>query len=491
MNRLQLIAKNTAAMFAANVVSKILAFFYLMYTARYLGAREFGLLSFAMAVIGIFSIYTDMGLNPYMVREVARDHSLSGTYLRSLTKIKLVFCILTYIFIAIFLQLFDYPRDTVIITHLMALSLIFNALASISYALFQSFERMEYVSLGQIINALILLVGTLVAIRLHFTTAAFAALNLLASIITFLYVLIALRRAMPQIFHFLTLPISNHNPAIAYRAMVRQAFPFGLSGLFIGIYYYIDTIMLSLLVPNANEAIGWYNASYRIVIFLMVIPSAVISALYPILSKSFLSSGKDLTFIFERISKYIISISVPTCVGISLLAPRFILIIYGSNYQGSSVCLQILVWSFLFAAIGAIFGNTLNAINRQMTLTMITGIGMVFNIVLNLVLIPHYSYNGAAWVADLTRFLIIIAEYLLLARYAITPPLRSCLKIAFQVFVASLVMGIFIVVAQNIALPWIIMASVAIYGLVFYLLRGIDEADTILFHRLWARGSNG
>jgi O-antigen/teichoic acid export membrane protein len=491
MNRLQLIAKNTAVMFTANMASKILAFFYIMYTARYLGAREFGILSFALAVIGVFSIYTDMGLNPYMVREVARDHSLSGIYLKSLTKIKIVFCILTYGFITIFLFALDYPADTVMVTHLMALSLIFNALASISYALFQSFEQMEYVSLGQIINALILLAGTIAAIHLHLSTVSFAALNLLASIITFFYALFALRSKLPQVFHFLTLPISDHNPEITYKDMVRQALPFGLSGLFIGIYYYIDTIMLSLLVPDANQAIGWYNAAYRIVIFLMVIPSAIISALYPILSKSFLSQGKELIFIFERSTKYIISISMPACVGITLLAPQFIHIIYGSNYQGSSICLQILVWSFLFAAIGAIFGNTLNAINRQTSLTVITGIGMICNITLNLVLIPRYSYNGAAWVADLTRLLIIIAEYILLARYAITPPLRSCLKTVFQVFTASLVMGIFIVVAQSIALVWIIIGSVAIYGLAFYLMRGIDEADTILLHRLWARGSNG
>ena len=77
MNIVQRIAKNSLVLLASNIISKILGFFYLMYIARYLGAEGFGILSFALAFTGIFSVFSDLGLGPLTVREVARDKSLA------------------------------------------------------------------------------------------------------------------------------------------------------------------------------------------------------------------------------------------------------------------------------------------------------------------------------------------------------------------------------------------------------------------------------
>ncbi len=61
MNVIQRIAKNTMVLLLSGIVSKALGFFYVMYTARYLGAEEFGVLSFALAFTGIFGVFTDLG----------------------------------------------------------------------------------------------------------------------------------------------------------------------------------------------------------------------------------------------------------------------------------------------------------------------------------------------------------------------------------------------------------------------------------------------
>lgn len=68
MNTIQRIAKNSLVLLASNIISKILGFFYVMYIARYLGAEGFGILSFALAITGIFSVFSDLGLGPLTVR---------------------------------------------------------------------------------------------------------------------------------------------------------------------------------------------------------------------------------------------------------------------------------------------------------------------------------------------------------------------------------------------------------------------------------------
>jgi len=55
MNTVQRIAKNAGVLLASQVVSIVFGFFYVMNTARYLGAEGFGVLSFALAFKGIFS----------------------------------------------------------------------------------------------------------------------------------------------------------------------------------------------------------------------------------------------------------------------------------------------------------------------------------------------------------------------------------------------------------------------------------------------------
>ncbi len=62
MSTARTIAKNTAVLFTATIISYILTFFVNIYIARYLGAEGFGILSLAIALTGIFTIFTDLGL---------------------------------------------------------------------------------------------------------------------------------------------------------------------------------------------------------------------------------------------------------------------------------------------------------------------------------------------------------------------------------------------------------------------------------------------
>jgi len=92
MNTVQRIAKNTGALLASQIASYIIGFFFIMYTARYLGAEGFGInpfkkrlrkmlrISFALAFTGIFGVFSDLGLSTLTVREVARDKSLTSKY---------------------------------------------------------------------------------------------------------------------------------------------------------------------------------------------------------------------------------------------------------------------------------------------------------------------------------------------------------------------------------------------------------------------------
>jgi len=82
MNTIQRIAKNTGVLLVSQIASYILGFFFVMYTARYLGAEGFGILFFALAFTGIFGAFADLGVRQLTVREVAHDKTLAGKYIK-------------------------------------------------------------------------------------------------------------------------------------------------------------------------------------------------------------------------------------------------------------------------------------------------------------------------------------------------------------------------------------------------------------------------
>ena len=95
MNTVKRIFKNTSILFTAQIVNYILAFFYTIYLARYLGVSDFGILTFGISFTTIMGVTADLGLSILAVREIARDKSISSSYTGNLIVIKLVLSSIT------------------------------------------------------------------------------------------------------------------------------------------------------------------------------------------------------------------------------------------------------------------------------------------------------------------------------------------------------------------------------------------------------------
>ena len=451
-----------------------------MYIARYLGAVEFGILSFALAFTRIFGILINLGLDALTIREVARNKLLAGKYFENVTAMKILLGFVTFGSIILFVNVLGYPERTGKIIYIIALSVIFAAFSNMLNSIFQAYEQMEYVSIGQILNTVLMFFGVLFAINRNFNIIGFASIYLLASFIVLVYSFIVLKW---RIFNRYKAKYSLKIDLDFCKSTIKKALPFGLTGIFITVYYYIDTIMLSKMVANSSEVMGWYNAAYKLIFILISIPSLYIRAIFPVMSRYFKSSGESLKFLFERSIRYVLVISIPILVGTTLLADKIVLLTFGKGYMPSVKTLQILIWSFLFASIGGVFGYLLNSTDRQATLTKIVGFGMVLNIIMNLLLIPNFSYIGASIATDLTRLFVISVEFVILGKIGFKFQ-GSFLVGLFKIIASSAVMASYILFFNNINLFLLIFISALIYFIVFYILRGFDEDDISIVKRL-------
>jgi O-antigen/teichoic acid export membrane protein len=473
LNTVRRIAKNTSVLLIGDFISKFLGFFFIMYTARHLGAEGFGILSFALALTGIFGIFTDLGLQQLTVREVARDRSLIKKYLGNITAIKIILAVITFGLIILFIDVMDYPEQTIRVVYLIASSIIFTSFTQMFNSMFQAFEKMEYISVGKVFNSILLLSGALFAVTKDVDVIGFAFLYFFASISVLGYSIIisAWKFVLPKI------KVDRN----FWKPTIKEALPFGISGVFITIYYWTDSVMLSIM--QGNEVVGWYNAAYRIILVLLFIPSALNIAIFPAMSQFYISSEHSLRSAYEKYFKYMGMIGIPIGVGTTLLAPKIIMLIFCAEYAPSIIALQILVWSSVFIFISGTFGRLFESLNRQMIVTKVTGTCAVLNVFFNLLLIPKYSYIGASVATVMTELFALILCFIWSLRIGYTLPNESILDLG-KIVLVSIFMGNFIMFFNNLNLFYLIFSSVLLYFIILFLFGIIKKEDLHLIRKI-------
>jgi len=233
--------------------------------------------------------------------------------------------------------------------------------------------------------------------RAVFDVVNFAFVYLFANLTTFVYSAAVLVRDFfkpkPQI------------DLSFWRTVLREALPFGLTGFFITIYYWTDSVMLSYM--KSYEVVGLYNAAYRLMIVLLVVPGVLSMAIIPAMSKLYVNSKDMLRFTQQRSFKYLAMIGFPIGVGTTILSDEIILLIFGEEYSQAAIALRILVWSSVCIFLSSPFSSLLRSSNGQMALLRITALCAMENVVLNLVAIPAYSYAGASVTTVITEFTVL------------------------------------------------------------------------------------
>jgi O-antigen/teichoic acid export membrane protein len=486
MNVVQVIAKNIGVLLASKIIGYTLSFFFMMYTARYLGAKGYGILSFALAFTGIFAVFSDFGLNQLTVREISRDKNNLKKYLENITLMKFILIGVTLILITFTVNFLDYPEETVHVVYLISFSVAISAFTQTLHSIFQAYETMEYISISEILNSVLLLAGAIFAISEGFSVIWFAALYLISSSAVFLYsfFVLLLKFVVPTKIEF------DQN---FWKFCIKEALPFGLAGVFTTIYYYIDTVMISFMIPDADEVIGWYNAAYKLILVLLFIPSVYFSSVFPLMCKLFNKSEHSLEFVFERSLKYMTIMAVPIGVGTTLLADKIILFILGSDFEPAAIALKILIWSTVFIFMSLPFGTFLNSINKQIVTTKIAAGGAVLNTVLNLFIIPKYSYIGASATTVITELAILLTVVYIFrsSESQLYPLSRNKIEMLCKVIISCLMMLFFIIFFYTVSLLLLIIASSLIYFISFYLIGGVDNEDLkIIRNLIHSEGNN-
>jgi O-antigen/teichoic acid export membrane protein len=442
-----------------------------IFIARSIGDVDFGKLGFAQSFTGILVIFADMGLSTVTIREITRQKELTSKYLSNIFLIKLILSVVTFALIALIINLMHYPADTIMVVYLIGISSILSSLSALSRSIFRAFEKMEFEAFLNISKSIVTTGIGLAVLFSGYGLIAIASVYLVAGIVDLLATLVitAKKFAKPKLevdFSF-------------WKQIIRLALPFSLTAFIGMIYFQIDIVMLSVM--KGDSPVGWYKAACVLVYSLVIIPDLLSYSIFPVMSRFYISSRDALKKTLEKSAKYLFIIGLPTAIGTILLADRIILLFYGEEFSHSIIALQILSLYLPLRFINHATGYTLSSINKEPLRALSATIAATTNVVLNLFLIPKFSFAGAAIATAITEVALFISYYYFVAKHFHKLELRP---IFIKPCLACLAMGIFVFYLKDINLALLVVSAAIIYLAVFYFIKGFDEEDKAIFRNL-------
>ena len=401
------VAKNTAYLTISYVGQKILSFFYFVMVARFIGVEDLGKYTFAIAFTTLFAVCVDLGFTSALIRESARFIDKSSQYLSSVLWVKLGLGAVIYVVIVILVNLMGYPEITKQLVYISGVNMIFDQLSLTFWGLFRSYQNLKTEAISVVINQAIVVTVGLIVLSLKLPLVYLMLPFFCASLFSLIYSGWSVRKKL-NVKYWPTFD----KEIIKY--LLRLAAPFALVAIFSRVYGHIDSIMLSKLA--GDSAVGWYSVAMKMPVALQFIPAALAAAIFPAFSRHFIHDKIQLKQTFDRVMKFLMIAVLPLSIGGGLLAKPIVFFFFGSAFTPSILPLQILMLGLTFIFLNFPLGSLLNSCNRQVTNTVLVGATMLFNLALNIWLIPGFGFIGAAAAFFCSHAFLFIAGMIVSSR---------------------------------------------------------------------------
>lgn len=355
-------------------------------SARYLGADNYGVLSYGLTLVSFFLGIMKLGLDSIMVDELIRHRGRQGEFLGTSVLLRIILSILSILSIGIILLVVNASQPTLIaVAMIQSIMLVFQA----GYVLdhwFQVQLKSKYVSIAKIAAATITGLYSVYLLLSEKGVIWFAASTALTSLVVVVVLLIFYKKQKAQKLHYST-------PAAKY--LLSRSHHFIVANIISLIYVQIDKIMIGNMI--GNNQLGLYSAALLLCTAWSFVPDAIITSLRPgVLSAKEDEGGQQYLRRLKRLYFIIFWLSVAIAGVIATAAPLLVPLLFGSNFEGAVATTQIAVWYIPISILGVarniwLIGEGLHKYAKYLLVY-----GVIINVSLNLLLIPGVGIVGAA-----------------------------------------------------------------------------------------------
>ena len=458
-NTRQTIIKNTFWLFLSEISGRLLKMGLVVYAARVLGASGWGLFSYAISVASLLTMFADIGISDLVIREITQKKEGHQTFISTALLLKIIVLIMSILLVIFISPFISHIPQANSLFFLVALILFFDSMRELGLSINRASEKMERDMVVKVVtNASIFILGVLL-LKIKLSPESIALAYAIGSAIGFLSIAIIIRKDLKKLLAKVDLRI--------FKIIIKTTWPFVFITLIGVIMGNIDIYMLGIW-KNAGE-IGLYASVQRIQQFIMILPSTIAVAVFPLMSRLVNVDKNQFRIILEKTLSMILLIGIPISLGGILLADQLILKVFGQGYVGAIPIFRVFMLMLLISFPLILLSNAIFAHNKQRSLAPAYSLGILANIIFNLLLIPKFGAVGSAIATLVSTGTITVFIWMKLKTindFAILKNLKKS-------FYATLIMAFFIFVFKYLEVGVIlnIIVSAIIYLFTLLLLK--------------------
>ncbi len=481
---LKTIAKGVSLLLVGMFLSKFFMYLYRIIVARYLGPSSYGLISLSLAVIGLITLFSLLGLPQGIVRYISYyrgkndNKSINGviffTFLLTVP-LSIILTILCFFFSESISITFFHKAELSPILRIFVLSIPFLVIISNTEKILLAFQKIKYI----VISRNIIENASKVILALFFILMGASVIGVS---IAYLVAISLSTMVLLYFLHIKTYSFWNvfKDRIAVYRDLIRFSAPLLFNEIFANLLVWTDTLILGYLVSSA--LIGVYNAAVPTALLVYIFPTTFRTVFYPMISETY-AQKKDYKMLCNSVNKWIFFLTLPILCLLIIFSRNILNIFFGGAYTQGYLVLIVIASSYLIYSTAAVSHSLLFLFKKTKHVFFNTIFSFGVNITLNLLLIPKYGILGAAIATGsslLLRTLLISVEAFYFTK--IIPFRPNFFKSILGSVIASAVI-LLILQYLPINLLMLILYGIiflVVYILVLLLLKSFEKDDIMI-----------
>lgn len=391
MNKiLQVILKQTLWQVLGKTMTALSTFIILGLVARNYGADGTGIFTLVLTYLAIFYMLADFGFNAHVLKEGEIEWN-------KLLGVRLLWSGILVILAVGLLPFLPFTTSGFNSAVLLGvLAIIGSGIFVTCNLIFQKKLRYDLSVLASSAGTLISLAVFVFLVSQKFPVSFLLLAHLIGWLIIAFFALVLVKKFLKNVF-----PIYDRRYT---RYLFKDSWPIAATLALNVLYFRADAFILAYFKPISE--VGIYNVAYSVFQSVLVLPTFIMNAYYPMMLQSL--GG------IKRVGLGLFGLALLGTLATFLFAPLIIKILTGEGFNGSINSLQILSLGFPGYFLSALLMWFLIAKNRYKTMFFIYTSGLLLNLILNFLYIPQYSYIAASWITVISEYVILAMQVMVL-----------------------------------------------------------------------------
>ncbi|MCE7577985.1 flippase [Aliivibrio fischeri] len=375
-----------------------------IYTYRILGPDLIGILNTAQNFWALFAFLLSLGLESIVIKMLIKYTYSKYKILSTAFYLKIIGSILSCILCVVLAYIYNNEEVFFKVILIIVLNGLLNPFTIIDFY-YQSKNKANVVVKCRLLSKVIAIIFHVYVILHVKNIYAFATVNVIYNILVTTFYISVYKLDGMKIKMILT----KFDLKIG-KVIFNSSLPLMFASIAIPIFMQSDVVMINYFL-GSYEA-GIFSAATKLILPWNLIPTAIVTAFFPLLI-SLNSSKIDFEEKFKEISSFLFWIAIIFALFVSIFSDEIVSILYGDEFIRANNVLTIQVWSSVIAFLGPIGTRWLIVKKLQKIEFYKTACAAIANILLNIVFIPSLGLIGASITSLISYFIANLLFFLL------------------------------------------------------------------------------